>query len=449
MEKDNITMSKKQLNRFEVLSKANDGYITVSEASAALGISERQVKRLKKKVRDGGASGVIHGNKGNTPKNKISDELKAEILGIRARPEYTKCNFAHFAEILAVIHGIVISYGSLYALFKSEGIKSPKTKRRKKNHRRRSRKPQAGMMVQTDATPYQWFQGDRKYYSLHGAIDDATGQLTGAFMCKNECLHGYFEVMRRTIENFGVPMSCYADRHTIFQSPNSKKHEVDASVPANDTQFGRCLKEFGITLIPANSPQAKGRVERLWDTLQSRLPVEFAIRGITTIEEANAFLATYIYDFNVNFAVEPEDIQNAFGKLGVNENADHILCIKVKRVVDAGGVFSYDGKSFRIIDIDMPIPAKAKIDVLIGSRIGVMAAYKGKVYEVLPFVPPKRKRKMPSMAERKTAPPPQDHAWKGGVAANIILLSDRKYENDESYRETLRLIEKTLLGKYR
>ena len=449
MEKDNVTMSKKQLNRFEVLSKANDGYITVREAGNALGLSERQVKRLKKKVRDGGAAGVIHGNTGIQPRNKISNELKTELLRIRAKPEYAKCNFKHFAEILYEHYEIRISYGSLYALMKAAGIKSPKTKRRGKTHRRRNRKPQAGMMIQTDATPYQWFQGDRKYYSLHGAIDDATSQLTGLFMCKNECLHGYFEVFRRTVENFGVPKSLYADRHTIFQSPLSKKHEVDASVPVNDTQLGRCLKEFGTTLIPAKSPQAKGRIERLWDTLQSRLPVEFAIRNITTIEEANAFLATYIYDFNMSFAVEPETAQNAFGRLGVNENIDHILCIKVKRVVDAGGVFSYDGKSFRIVDCDMPIPAKAKIDVLIGTRIGVMAAYKNQVYEVLPFVPPKRKRPTPSMSERTTAPPPLDHAWKNGVAANVILLSDRKYETDESYRETLRLIEKTLFGKYR
>ena len=449
MKKDNITMSRKELNRFDVLSKANDGFITVRDTADALGLSERQVQRLKKKVRECGADGVIHGNTGKQPRNKMPEETKIKILKLRSQPEYASCNFLHFTEILERDHGITVSHMSVNTILKSEGIKSPKTKRRKKAHRRRGRKPQAGMMVQTDATPYQWFQGDLKYYSLHGSIDDATGQLTGAFMCKNECLHGYFEVLRRTIENFGIPKSLYADRHTIFQSPNSKKHEVDASIPMNDTQLGRCLKEFGITLIPANSPQAKGRIERLWDTLQSRLPVEFAIRGITTIEEANAFLATYIYDFNVSFAVEPGIAQNAFGRIGVKENIDHILCIKVKRVVDAGGVFSYDGKSFRIVDSDTPVPAKTRINVLIGARIGVMAAYKGRVFEVLPFVPPKRKRPQPSMNERTTAPPPKNHAWKDGVAANVIFLSDRKFETEESYRETLRLIEKTLLGKHR
>ena len=442
-------MSRKQVNRFDVLSKANAGFITVREAAEVLGISERQVKRLKKKVRDCGADGVIHGNSGKTPINKASEGIRSEILRIRKLEEYAKSNFVHFTEILDREHSIAVSYTTVRKLLESEGIKSPMTKRRNNPHRRRKRRAQAGLLLQMDATPFAWFPGDRRLYSLHGAIDDATSQVTGLFMTKNECLHGYFETFRRTLGNFGIPASVYADRHTIFQSPNMKRHEIDPSVPINDTQFGRCLKELGITLIPARSPQAKGRVERLWGTLQSRLPVEFAIHKIKTIEEANAFLEKYIYEFNANFAVEPEDAHGTFRRLSETEEIEHILCIKEKRVVDAGGVFSYDGKTFRIVDHDIPIPAKARIDVLIGARIGVMAEYKGRVYEVLPFVPPKRKRRAPSMTERTTAPPPQDHAWKDGVAANVILLSDRKFESDESHRETLRLVEKALLGKYR
>lgn len=442
-------MSRKQVIRFDVLSKANAGFITVREAAEALGISERQVKRLKKKVRDCGADGVIHGNSGKTPINKAPEEVRSEILRIKKLPEYAKCNFVHFTEILEREHDMAVSYTTVRKTLEGEGIKSPMTKRRKKPHRRRKRRVQAGLLLQMDASPFAWFPGDRRLYSLHGAIDDATSQVTGLFMTKNECLHGYFETFRRTLGNFGAPASVYADRHTIFQSPTTKMHELDPSVPINDTQFGRCLKELGITLIPARSPQAKGRVERLWGTLQSRLPVEFAIHKIKTVDEANAFLEKYIYEFNANFAVEPEDTQSTFRRLSETEEIDHILCIKETRTVDAGGVFSYDGKSFRIVDNDMPIPAKARIDVLIGVRIGVMAAYKNRVYEVLPFVPPKRKRPHPSMNERTTAPPPKDHAWKDGVATNIILLSDRKFETDESYRETLRLIEKTLFGKYR
>ena len=439
-------MSKKQLNRFDVLSKANAGFITVREASEALGLSERQVKRLKKKVRDGGAASVVHGNTGKSPVWKISDEVKAEILELRKLSEYEKCNFKHFAELLLVRHGIEISYQSLYRFLTEEGIKSPKTKRRYKPHRRRKRRPQAGLLLQIDASPFKWFKGNNTMYSLHGGIDDATGQITGLYMCKNECLHGYFEMFRRTISNYGIPVSIYADRNTIFQSPNIKKHELDASVPMNDTQFGRCLKELAVTLIAARSPQAKGRIERLWGTLQDRLPVEFMVHGIKTVEEANTFLEKYIYDFNVNFAVEPENMQNSFRKPRDDENLDYILCVKEKRVIDSGGVFSYFGKSFKIIDDEFPLPAKTQIYLLISSHIGLMAEYKNHMMDVLPFVPPKRRtRTVPK--EHVTQLPGPD--WRGEVKTNFITIKDRIYESENAYYETVRLIEKTLLGKYR
>jgi transposase len=449
MEKGSITMSRKQLTRFDILSKANAGFITVREASEALGLSERQVKRLKKKVRDGGADGVVHGNAGKPPSNRIPDETKAELLRLWRRPEHAGCNFLHFAEIMGREHGIDISYASLYAIMRGEGISPPKTKRRSKPHRRRKRRAQAGLLLQMDATPFAWFRGGGRRYALHGAIDDATGQATGLFMTENECLHGYFETLRRTVGNFGVPVSAYADRHAIFQSPNAKRHEIDASVPMNDTQFGRCLKELGVTLITARSPQAKGRVERLWGTLQGRLPVEFAIRGIKTADEANAFLETYVYEFNANFAVEPENAQSAFRRLGGGEDMDRILCVKETRVIDAGGVFSYGGKSFRVIDKDAPLPAKTRISVLIGPRIGVMAAYRGKVFECLPFVPPRRKKPAPPKKPRRAAPPTPDHAWRTGRPGYIATFSDRKYESEEAYRETVRLVERALLGRGR
>ena len=186
-------MSRKQVIRFDVLSKANDGFITVREAADALGISERQVKRLKKKVRECGADGVIHGNSGKAPINKASKEVRSEILRIKRLPEYAKCNFVHFTEILEREHEIAVSYTTVRKTLEGDGIKSPMTKRRKKPHRRRKRRAQAGLLLQMDATPFAWFLGDRRLYALHGAIDDATSQVTGLFMTKSECLHGYFE----------------------------------------------------------------------------------------------------------------------------------------------------------------------------------------------------------------------------------------------------------------
>jgi hypothetical protein len=450
MEKDKITMSQKQINRYDVISKAIANFITVKEASEALGISARQAKRLKKMDRDNGAAGVIHGNTARPAACRIPDDVRGEIRRLY-REDYQGSNFSHFREIISEHHGIDVSYAALHKLLTENGSVSPKTRRRFKAHRRRQRRAQAGLMLQVDATCYRWFRDDRKQYSLHGAVDDATGQITGLYMCKNECLHGYFELLRRTIKAYGVPQSLYADRHTIFQSPNAKRHEIDASVPVGDTQMGRCLKELSVTLIAAKSPQAKGRVERLWDTLQSRLPVEFATRGIGTVEAANEFLQQYVYAFNSNFAVEPENAQSAFRKLRADENLDLILCVKEKGSIDAGGVFLYGGRSLQIVyGAGSPsLPAQSRIDVLVGANIGVMASFKGHAFDVLPFVSPKRHKRANAIMqpkERRHAAPPPNHAWRAGFEKCGVPFGKYEGEDEDMYRETVRAIESALLG---
>jgi hypothetical protein len=173
-------------------------------------------------------------------------------------------------------------------------------------HRRRARKPQEGLLIQMDATPYTWFN-DGKRYALHGAIDDATGKIVGLYITKNECLHGYFETTRQIIEGFGVPVSIYADRHTIFLSNKAGKLTIEEQLQGkvcNDTQFGRAMKELGITLIAARYIKLRGRVEADEDTLQ-RVPVEFASEISAQSIEANEFLKEYIPRFNSKFSVNP------------------------------------------------------------------------------------------------------------------------------------------------
>jgi hypothetical protein len=330
-------------------------------------------------------------------------------------------------------------------LLKSEGIQSPKKRRRFKPHRRRRRRAQAGLLLQVDATPFAWFKKDAKRYSLHGAVDDATGQITGLYMCKNECLHGYFEMLRRTICNFGTPISIYADRHTIFQSPNKARAVFDSSIQANDTQFARALGELSVELIAARSPQAKGRIERLWGTLQDRLPVEFAIRGITTIDEANEFLKEYIYTFNSEFAVEPQDAESMFVKADESLNLDHILCIKQQRTIDSGGVVSYGGKSFKIVETVYSgmVPPKAKVKVLASAKFGIKIEYRNIVFDVCPYIPPRKAAKQP--AQKPVPAPravPDDHYWKYGQ-----LLAP-KLDFTESRDEIVGMLNDIFLRKY-
>jgi transposase len=430
MQQEVIKMSRRQLNTFDIISKANAGFITVLEASESLGLSKRQIQRLKKKVRNEGAAAVVHKNSMRSPSNKIAKEITDEIIRLKRKEPYVSANFNHFKELLAEHHEIEVSYSSLYNLLKSEGIHSPKTRRRFKAHRRRKRRAQQGLLLQVDASPFAWFKGDKKLYSLHGAIDDATGQVTGLYMCKNECLHGYFEMMRRSIEGFGIPVSIYADRHTIFQSPNKEKVVFDSSIKVNDTQFGRALKELCVELIAARSPQAKGRIERLWQTLQDRLVVEFALRGIASIDAANEFLKEYIYAFNSEFAVEPLEADNMFVKPDHAINLDHILCIKEQRTIDSGGVISYGGKSFKVCETIYSgmIPPNAKVNVLASAGFGLKLEYRKVVFDLLPYVPPKKtKKKQEVIVAPRTVP--DSHYYKyGQVLAPKLLFTETQEE---------------------
>ena len=373
-------MSGKQLKRAHVLRKFNERLMSRREASVALGISERQVSRLSKGMREEGEVALVHKNTGRKPTHALTGEEKERIVGIRRDPKYKGCNHQHFLELLKREHGIVVSYSTLYGVMKGAGIASPKKRRRIEKHRRRKRKAYAGELLQKDASPYDWL-GIGSLQTLHGSIDDATGQVTGMYMTENECLQGYLAVMRQTVLVYGVPLSVYSDKHTIFRSPLTQK-KAELGEEANLTQYGRALDELGVNIIYANSPQAKGRIERLWGTLQSRLPVELRARGITTIEGANRFLVEeFIPMFNARFSRDAEEAKTLYVPYKHNEKLDDILCVKDKRTTDNASVFSFRGKRFKILDEGYPlIPAGAKVDVLVSVRESVRVRYKGRVF---------------------------------------------------------------------
>jgi len=265
-----------------------------------------------------------------------------------------------------------VSYSTIYRILTNEGIKSPKKHRKRKFHHRRKRKPQKGMLVQIDASPHEWLIGN-KAFTLHGAIDDATGEILVLF-CSKRMYGGIFEVIRRIVNNHGIPISIYSDRPTIFVFPNSGKLSIEEQLEGktvNLTQFERAMGELGINVIKANSPQAKGRIEKLWDTLQSRLPIEFKIHEIDTMEAASAFLSQFIVAYNEKFGVEPENPEPDFRPLDSNINLDYILCAKEERTIIEGSVFSYKGKYYQLIKNGKKAPAmpKAKLTVLSSSKI--------------------------------------------------------------------------------
>lgn len=394
MKEGKITLSQEQLKTFTVINRFIDKSISRQQAASLLGLSTRQITRLKKGVLTSGAESLIHKNTGRKPAHAVTDETKEAVLKIYSRPELSRANFLHFKDILLADFGIALSYSALSSILKNAGFESPKKKKVRHRTHRRTRKPHPGQLIQIDATPYEWFGGNTKY-ALHGAIDDATGNVVGLFLTQNECLYGYLETMRQCCVDFGVPQTIYSDNHTIFRSPKTGKLTMDelfAGKTVHLTQFGRSMHELGIDLIFAKTPQAKGRIERLWVTLQSRLPVEFAKRGITTVADANRFLEEeYKELFNQRFSVEPE-AESIFVPLAEGMDIDTILCVKHKRKTDAAGTFSFKNRCFQILDEGFPIiNARREIEVLLNPRYGIRIAYGGRIYETIRYLKPQNK----------------------------------------------------------
>lgn len=389
MKEGKITLSQEQLKTFTVINRFIDKSISRQQAASLLGLSTRQITRLKKGVLTSGAESLIHKNTGRKPAHAVTDETKEAVLKIYSRPELSRANFLHFKDILLADFGIALSYSALSSILKNAGFESPKKKKIRHRTHRRTRKPHPGQLIQIDATPYEWFGGNTKY-ALHGAIDDATGNVVGLFLTQNECLYGYLETMRQCCVDFGVPQTIYSDNHTIFRSPKTGKLTMDELIAGKTvhlTQFGRSMHELGIDLIFAKTPQAKGRIERLWVTLQSRLPVEFAKRGITTVADANRFLEEeYKELFNQRFSVEPE-AESIFVPLAEGMDIDTILCVKHKRKTDAAGTFSFKNRCFQILDEGFPIiNARREIEVLLNPRYGIRIAYGGRIYETIRYL---------------------------------------------------------------
>ena len=380
-------LKQEEIKRVTLIEACIKGQCTVKQVANALGLSERRVKQIKKEVKENGVKSIQHGNRGRKPKNTISDETRKKILELRSSYEYEISNFKHFQELLKERENIDISYSALYNILRNAGIKSPKKHCKTKLHHRRKRKECEGMMLQADGTPFEWF-GDGQKYSLHGFIDDATGKITGLYMCKNECLLGYLEVLRQTLENYGIPISLYPDKYSVFFPPKKVDDHITIEEQLNGrekgiTQFGRIVEELGIEMFAASSPQAKGRIERLWETLQSRLVTEFRIYHIKTIEQANTFLIEYIEKYNSKFAVEATSKKSVFLKLPKRYNLDELLCVRFERTIDNAGVFSINNSKFQIMD--RSLPPKTRIQIYLSEKIGMHVKSNNKTYDVQPL----------------------------------------------------------------
>ena len=372
-----------ELKRISIIQSVVDKKRTQKEAAIALKISDRQVRNLVKRFKEEGAEGLKHKNKLHKPSHALQQNIIDKIVKLKLSDNYIDTNFAHFRDLLNEREGLTISYSALYNILKPHNINSKKSHRDKKIHRRRKRKECEGLLVQTDGTPYDWF-GIGKMYSLHGYIDDATSKILGLYMCENECLLGYLEITRQMLENYGSPVAIYSDKFSVFFPAKSQKLTVEDELNGKKkptTQFKRIMDSLGVELIAASTSQAKGRIERLWETLQDRLTIEFKLNNITTIEDANSFLPSYIEKYNAQFAIEPSNKKSKFIPIPAYIDLDLLLAGKWARVLDSSGTFTIQNHKFQVADKNI-LPG-AKVDVYISHKIGIIVLYNKKRYEVI------------------------------------------------------------------
>lgn len=399
MRKVELTMAEQK--KYDEIKRLVDHGGNKDRVVIELGVTRRTVDRLVAGYRKSGKAFFSHGNKGRKPATALSEELRLEIIGLY-NSKYYGCSYEFFTELLASKENIHVSVGTVRNILMDAYILSPRArhatiKRSKKAleaqkekahskkakadierklviiedaHPRRPRSANFGEELQMDASVFQWF-GDTDSY-MHAAIDDATGKITGAYLDLQETLNGYYNVFSQTLIRYGIPYKFRTDKRTVFEYRRSGSPRVEEDTY---TQFAYACKQLGVHLETTSIPQGKGRIERLFQTLQGRLPVLFRLAGVTTIEAANEFLTTYIDEFNAQFALNHNAIPSVFEKQPSEEKINLTLAVLTERTVDAGCSIRFFNKYYKTVGGDAERICLAK-----GTKGLVIKAFDGNMF---------------------------------------------------------------------
>ncbi len=421
-----ITMNNKEIFRLQIMEKLDDGRIGQNKASKILGISCRQIRRILKNYRQQGAKSLVSKKRGKSSNNRIGEEVRRNVLAI-TREKYSDFGPTFLGEKLLENHNISVSKETLRKWLIAENIWAAKNRKKARIHQMRERRDCFGELIQIDGSPHDWFEGRREKCCLLVFIDDATSKLINLRFEEVETTAGYFRTAKEYVTKYGLPMAFYSDKHSIFR--------VNMPGCEGATQFGRAAKELGIEIICANSPQAKGRVERANGILQDRLIKEMRLRGISDIETANAYLPEFIDQYNKKFAVEPKNSADAHVKLSgnKNENLDLIFCFKEERELSKNLELSYHNDLYQIKTKNKGYRLRhAKVTVCEDLEGKITIFYKG---EKLPYKCYKKQKKTASIVGAKAInhkinsiikrrrKPGMDHPWRQYKSAYKPLLA--------------------------
>ena len=368
MEEDIITMTKKEVERLRVIHKVMDKQITQMKAGEVLGISERHVRRIIKRVREKGDEGIIHGNRGRASPRRIANDQE-DRMGRIVEWRYSDFGPTLASEKLWERHGIRIGREKLRQIMIAKGLWKVRRRKDKDLHIWRERKQYMGEMVQMDGSHHDWLEGRGPKLVFMGYVDDATGRVFGRFY-DYEGVYSAMDSLKRYIRKYGLPVNLYLDKDSTYKTSREPHLEEELRGQQAQTQFERAAKELGIRIIHAHSPQAKGRIERIFGTLQDRLIKEMRLAGVCDKEEANRFLGRYLPIYNRRFAREaarPEDLHRPLPK---EISLKDIFCIKDTRRINDGYIIRWKGKLFLV---------KKPSSTMRRRKVCVMEDFNGKV----------------------------------------------------------------------
>ncbi len=456
-----LTMDENQ--KYEVIKKLVDTNGNKKTAALKIGCSDRHIYRLIKGYQEQGKSFFIHGNHRRQPAITLPTDTKQLILDLY-RTKYSDCNLTHYSELLKEREQISVSVSAITSILRKEYILSPKanrsskkavkkelkalqakTKSKKKtaiiqssimdleaSHPRHPRCAYFGEMLQMDASLHLWF-GETKT-QLHIAVDDALGQIVGAYFDEQETLNGYYHVLHQVLSNHGIPYQFFTDKRTVFEY--KKKHETSVETDTF-TQFGYACKQLGIDIRTSSVAQAKGRVERMFGTLQSRLPVELRLANVTSIQQANQFLHSYVKKFNKQFALPINSIKSVFEMQPDSDKINLTLAVLSSRKIDNGSCLKYQNEYY------LPVNSQGiAVHHRKGTTAMVIRSFNGELFscigeqvyalELLPEHKPSSKAfdltTIPAAPKKKYIPP-MSHPWK--------QASFEKYAKGQRHRKEI------------
>ncbi len=404
---DMIMVRQGELKRLHVIRKVLERVIRQVEAAEILSLSSRQIRRIIKRIRIEGDKGIIHKSRGRSSNRRIAGKIRDKVIQLY-RKQYKDFGPTLASEKLLERDGIRVNDETL-RMWLIEAGEWKKTRRRKKHRQWRERKHHYGEMVQMDGSHYDWFEGRGPGCVLMGYIDDATGAVFGRFYGYEGTLPA-MDSFKRYIKRHGLPLSVYLDKYKTYKSTAKPTIEDELNDREPLSNFERALRELGVEVKHANSPQAKGRIERLFRTLQDRLVKEMRLRGIRTLEEANAFLEEYLPIYNRRFSVSPKERDNLHRPLVRGLDLDTILCKKTERTLRNDFTVAHNSKLYQVEE------AIQESKVLVQDRIdgSLRIYYKDRVlrFKEITERPPKEKKGPVVARRRKPYIPPSDHPWR-------------------------------------